>query len=314
MNRIALLGGLLVAANVAWPGCDEAGTGGAPLLAFGRTGMGAGEFSYPRALATGDDARLYIVDKAARIQCLTPTGVYVREWRTPLKDAGKPTGLCWGPDNRLYVADTHYSRVLIYDPQGALLGQFGSFGTEPGQFGLPTDVAVTRDGHVYVSEYGNTDRISKFSPCHECLLTFGGPGSGAATLRRPQALLLGADETLWVADAGNHRICHFDTQGRLLGSFGREGSGRGELHFPYGLDWLSDGTLVVTEYGNNRVQRFTPAGASLGTWGRAGRRLGELAYPWASAVLPGDQIAILDSGNNRVQVISGADPDTWRSR
>lgn len=251
----------------------------------------------------GPDDLLYVVDKAARIQGFDANGRHVREWRTPEWSAGKPTGLGAGPDGRIYVADTHYARVLIYTPVGELVGTFGEHGTGPGQFIFPTDVVVAGDGGLYVAEYGGNDRISRFTGDLQYEFSFGGPDSGAARLQRPQSLLLDADGTLWVADACNHRICHFAADGALLASFGASGAAPGDLRFPYGLDWLPDGTLVVAEYGNNRLQRFDRRGRSLGTWGRAGRRVGELAYPWAVVTGPQDRLFVLDSGNNRVQVL-----------
>ncbi|MGD8450621.1 MAG: hypothetical protein PVJ57_02285 [Phycisphaerae bacterium] len=294
--------------------CDgqSAGAGGTPLLVFGRTGVGPGEFTYPRAGVAATDGRFYVVDKAARIQCYTGEGEFVLEWRMPESQAGKPTGLGIDAAGTVYAADTHYARVVVFDAEGRELARFGTFGEGPGQFRLPTDVAVDRQGAIYVSEYGGNDRISKFSPDREYLFSFGGPDAGEATLRRPQSLVFDNDGTLWVTDAGNHRVCHFDADGRFLGSFGTPGDGVGELRFPYGLDFLSDGTLVVTEFGNNRLQRFDRQGHSLGTWGSAGRKPGELAYPWAAVVVPEDRIVIVDSGNNRMQVIAGGRADTWR--
>jgi DNA-binding beta-propeller fold protein YncE len=273
--------------------------------------MGPGEFNYPRAAAIDAGGLLYVVDKAGRIQVLTQAGEFVRAWRMPEIDAGKPTGLGIAPDGTLYAADTHYARVMYFSPLGERLGQFGTLGDGPGQFRLPTDVAIDRDGFIYVSEYGGNDRISKFSPQRQYLFSFGGRDAGEASLERPQALLLGPDRTLWVADACNHRVCHFGADGQLLGAFGRPGHKVGELWFPYSLDLLSDGTLLVCEYGNNRVQRFDPAGRSLGVWGAAGRALGQLAYPWALVVGADDHVLIIDSGNNRVQVIAGLATRTW---
>jgi DNA-binding beta-propeller fold protein YncE len=294
--------------------CEDQGDRRVPGLefVFGSTGMGPGEFSYPRALARGAEGCFYVVDKAARIQCFTPDGEFKFDWRMPAYKAGKPTGLGVGPDGRIYAADTHYFRVVVFEANGTRVGAFGSQGTGPGQFILPTDVAVTSAGEIYVAEYGGNDRISKFSPDREYLFSFGGPEAGPARLQRPQALHLAGDGTLWVADACNHRICHFSAEGELLGAFGRSGSDLGELRFPYGLDQLSDGTFIVCEYGNNRLQRFTPSGQSLGVWGEAGRRRGQLAYPWAAAVGPDDRILLLDSGNNRVQVLRGRAAVTWR--
>lgn len=282
-------------------------------LTFGQTGLGPGEFSYPRAAVFGPSQRLYVVDKAARVQCFTPAGGFVLEWRMPEWDAGKPTGLGVGPDGRIYVADTHYARIIIFEPDGRLVAQFGTHGDGPGQFMLPTDVAVDEGGYIYVSEYGGNDRISKFSPEREYLFSFGRPGAGPGELQRPQSLLLDDDNTLWFADACNHRICRFTRDGQFVSAFGESGTGIGQMRFPYGIDRLSDGTLVVCEYGNNRLQRFDRTGCSLGVWGRPGRRVGELAYPWALAVGPQDRIFVVDSGNNRIQVIDALRPGTWRT-
>ena len=287
------------------------------MLVFGRTGMGPGEFSYPRAAVASPDGDLYVVDKTGRIQCFRSDGRFSHQWRMPDTAAGKPTGLGGGPSDLsatawvLYAPDTHYGRVLLFEPDGTHLGEFGSFGTGPGQFRLPTDVAIDRNGFIYVSEYGGNDRISRFSPRREYQFSFGGPDAGEAALMRPQSLLAAPDGTIWVADAGHHRICHFGPDGTFLGSFGRLGRAAGELKFPYNIERLSDGTLAVCEYGNNRIQRFDTAGRSLGTWGGAGRRPGELAYPWALAVGDGDRLFIIDSGNNRVQVIEGLGSRTW---
>jgi sugar lactone lactonase YvrE len=275
---------------------------------FGRTGLGPGEFSYPRAAAFGADGRLFVVDKSARIQCFDPQGTHLRDWHTPVWEAGKPTGLGIGPDGRVYVADTHYSRVLIYEPDGRMVAEFGTRGEGPGQFVLPTDVAVDAEGFIYVGEYSGNDRISKFAPDHTYLFSFADRDAGQ--VQRPQCLLFGPDGVLWVADACNHRICRYARDGSFLGAFGQNGTGLGELRFPYGMDWLPDGTLLVTEYGNNRLQRFTREGESLGVWGRAGRGVGELAYPWA-VVTWGSRAYVVDSGNNRLQVL---DVDAARFR
>jgi DNA-binding beta-propeller fold protein YncE len=284
-----------------------------PRLIFGRTGAGPGEFNYPRAALLTPDGLLFTVDKGGgRVQCLQTDGAFVRDWRMPDTSAGRPTGLGLAPDGRLFIADTHYARIMIFDQQGHHLGAFGEWGEGPGQFHLPTDVAIDTDGTIYVSEYGGDDRISKFSPDQRWLLSFGGQDAGEARLSRPQTILIAPDHTLWVADACNHRICRFDADGRLLASFGRLGAGRGELRFPYSLDLLSDGTLIVCEYGNNRLQRFTPDGRSLGTWGTPGRDAGQLAYPWAVSIGPDDGVFVIDSGNNRVQVIDGRDAANWR--
>ncbi len=322
-QRVARIGvvvvGMLLAAGLG--GCSQP-PAEEPEFVFGRTGMGPLEFNYPRAAVIAPGGLLYVVDKAGRIQCFSQKGEFERVWRTPEIDKGKPTGLGCGPDGRIYAADTHYSRVLVYEPDGTLVRMFGEFGDGPGQFRLPTDVAVNAKGEIYVSEYGGNDRVSKFTPDWKFITSFGGSAYASSTMPdaptgslatqpaeaamvRPQAILVAPDQTLWIADSCNHRICHFDADGKLLGTFGKLGRESGELNFPYNIDRLSDGTLLVCEYGNNRIQRFSAAGKPLGFWGRTGRHPGELAYPWALAIGQRDRVFVVDSGNNRVQVVDG---------
>lgn len=297
---------------LAFAGCgapQEPGTN-PPDMIFGRTGHGRLEFNYPRAAEFIND-KLYVVDKGGRFQCVRADATYVTAWRAPQITAGKPTGLGIAPDGRVFAADTHYHRVLVFSPQGEELARFGEPGHGDGQFRLPTDVAIAANGDIYVSEYGGNDRISVYSPSFEFRFSFGNPGAEEGEFQRPQSIIFGAAGDLWVADAANHRICRFTPAGEFLAAFGTPGRGAGELWFPYSVDELSDGTLVVAEYGNNRVQRLTKNGESLGVWGAAGRRPGQLAYPWAAAVGPDDQVFVLDSGNNRVQVIAGRSRATW---
>lgn len=294
-----------------------------------------GQFSYPRAI-DADGAHLWVVDKAARVQQIDPTtgraGVW---WRMPDFDLGKPTGLTVAPAARadgslveaLYVADTHYHRVMVYaipesmpdapkEIEPEVLAEFGSFGEEPGQFIYPTDVAVlmSDDGacieRIYVSEYGGNDRISVFDAEHRFLFAIGHPGEGqdpaAAEFARPQSIAIDTHRReLLVTDACNHRLGRFTLDGELLGWIGAPTPAPDaavRFDFPYGLVLLADSTVLVTEFGGSRVQQIDPArGVSLRAFGHAGRGEHEVATPWASAVI-GRETYLLDSGNNRILV------------
>jgi DNA-binding beta-propeller fold protein YncE len=269
---------------------------------IGDQGLGPGQFYNPRAMATGPDGAVYVVDKTARIQRFSPEGEYEISWRTPEWQKGKPTGLTVDSHNRVLVADTHYHRVLIYDRDGGEIARFGSEGDGAGQFQLPTDVEVDSDGYLYVGEYGGNDRISKYTPDYQFVTSFGGPDAGEASLQRPQAIKIDGQNVLWVADALHHRICRFSRDGKFLSSFGTAGDRPGQLKYPYDLALCPDGTLLVCEYGNNRVQRFDAGGKSLEIWGAAGRRPGELASPWGMALGKDHRVYVVDYLNHRVQM------------
>jgi ABC-type Fe3+ transport system permease subunit/DNA-binding beta-propeller fold protein YncE len=295
----------IIAAGVL-TGCDKTPTQrGEPnvLNAFGQTGQGPAEFVYPRAIDLNSDGSLFVVDKTGRIQRLSPEGGFLGCIKMPLIEAGKPTGLTVAPSGNLYVADTHYHRVVIFSPEGKLIDEFGKFGEGDGCFIYPTDVAFSPDSRIFVSEYGGNDRVSVFTKQGDFLFCFGSPGSGSGQFARPSALCVdSARKCLYVADACNHRIAVYDLEGDLLEYIGSVGVSTGQFRYPYDLALLDDGTLVVCEYGNNRLQLFGPDHKSLAVCGRPGRQSGQLAYPWGVAVNAQHRAFIVDAGNNRIQV------------
>ncbi len=290
-------------------GCDDAGTAGAHvtvLKCFGGSGRAPAQFIYPRALTVAPDDTFFVVDKAARVQRLTEDGKSLGEWTMPEFQTGKPIGLYCSPDKKLYVADTHYHRVMVYAFDGKLLNKFGSFGKDPGQFIYPTDVDIAPDGRIFVSEYGGNDRINIFSPEGKFLKSFGSLGDAKDQFSRPSAICIDPKRnTLYVADACNHRIVLYNLEGKWLAMFGAPGQLPGQMRYPYDVNLLGDGSLVVAEYGNNRIQRFSPDGTALGVGGGAGREPGDVLYPWGVAADSRNRLIIVDSGNNRIQVWKG---------
>lgn len=307
-RRAPLAALVLLALCMVLPGCARDDTKPDQLVpalrTFGSPGIALGQFSYPRAIAADcKNKYIYVIDKTARVQRFGFDGEPQLFWNMPAKSNGKPTGVSVAPDGRIFVADTHYFRVVVYDNEGHELQQFGSYGEEPGQFIYTTDIAFAPNGNLYVSEYGGHDRIQVFDADGKYLFEFGSPGSEPGQFTRPQSLAFSNDGTeLFVADACNHRIQVFTLDGTFKRIISKLGRGLGEVAYPYGIIVLADDSLLVNEFGNNRVQRFSADGEPLGLWGTSGRGPGQLQYPWSSAVCDGE-LFILDSGNNRVQVM-----------
>ena len=111
-------------------------------------------------MAIDRDDRLYIVDMTARIQVFNTDGDFLRYWQTPDHEHGKPTGISIANNGNVLVADTHYYQVLIYSPDGKLLKKMGGVKSEkPGEFGLVTCAVEDAQNNMYVSEYGEYDRM-----------------------------------------------------------------------------------------------------------------------------------------------------------
>ena len=100
-------------------------------------------------------------------------------------DTRKPPPLC----RRM----TNQDQVLVYDADTLkLLRKIGTAGqkhtlTTPGDFAKPTDVAVDKDGNIYVTDTLN-DRVEIFDADGKFISTFGKNGDGPDTSPGPRAL------------------------------------------------------------------------------------------------------------------------------
>ena len=282
---------------------------GRPIATFGEQGVIPGRLQKPRAMAVDGDNNIYIVDMTARIQVFDRKGRYLRGWQTPESQNGRPTGLSIDRDGNLLVADTHYYRVLTYTPQGELLTERtlgGTLGHAPGEFGLVTDAVQDSKGNYYVAEYGEYDRIQKFSSAGEFQFQWGGHGEALGQFIRPQNLAIDEQDHIWVADACNHRIQVFDATGseaKLVRHWGIEGNAPGQLKYPYDLTLDGKGHVYVCEFGNHRIQKLTLEGELVGLWGNVGRDPGQLHNPWAMVRNSRGRIFVLDTYNHRVQIL-----------
>lgn len=305
--------GLAAAASIGLglPGCtDRSGsTEGklVPDLVWGRLGLADGRFQKPRAMTIDAQDRLFIVDKTGRVQVFDTDGKFLRLWNTPAIEMGKPTGLGINRDGLVMVADTHYFRILFYTPEGTLLEDKtigGKHGPKIGEFAFVTDVVQDRNGNYFISEYGEFDRIQKYSADGEFICRFGESGDQPLQFSRPQSLAVDSQNRLWITDACNHRIqvvrCEED-QAEVIQVIGQQGSERGELRYPYGMWLAGDDDVYVVEYGNHRIQRWNLEGRSLGVWGSVGKQPGQFQQPWALVQDSEGRTYILDTGNERVQ-------------
>jgi sugar lactone lactonase YvrE len=280
---------------------------GVDVLVWGKLGLADGRFQKPRAMVIDSNDCLYIVDKTGRIQVFDADGNFLRKWHTPAITNGKPTGLGINRENQLMVADTHYFRILFYTLEGVPLPEKtigGTNGPNIGQFAFVTDVLQDRQGNYFISEYGEFDRIQKYSADGKFVCRFGETGNGPLQFSRPQSMVLDSEDNLWISDACNHRIqvvrCESERP-ELVRILGRQGSAPGEFQYPYGIHLGIDNFLYVAEFGNHRIQKLDLLGVPVAQWGAPGRNPGQLDQPWTLAQDSLGRLHVLDSANNRVQ-------------
>jgi hypothetical protein len=144
----------------------------------------------------------------------------------------RPHAACIGADDCLYCVDDFAHAVRKYAPDGTLLmtigpaGSISETGFVPNDFlsvkrggppyNLPTSIAVSSAGEIYITDgYGNS-RVHKFSPDGELLLSWGEPGGGPGQFRLPHGICVDRGGRVYVGDRMNCRIQVFTPTGEFL--------------------------------------------------------------------------------------------------
>ncbi|CAN5222957.1 NHL repeat-containing protein [soil metagenome] len=297
-----------IAVGLLSAGCTRRDAGTAEdVQIIGTLGRQPGQFSQPRAVTITKRGTLVAIDRTGRMQTFSlASGEFIKQWFLPDYANGTPTGISTDPiDDTLWVADTHYGRVLHYNEDGTLLGKFGELGEGPGKFVFITDVVADPDGKtIWITDYGIKNRVIQFTRDGEYISEWGPEPYHNDELDRPSAVLLSPDaKSIYVVDTGNDRINIYDRAGNRIGRFGDAGSAPGQLKFPQDITLAPDNTLYIVEYGNSRISHFTLDGKFLGVWGHPGNKAGELFTPWGLAAAPTGELVIADRMNQRLQML-----------
>ncbi len=169
-------------------------------------------------------------------------------------------------------------------------------GTE-GTLSLPSDVAVSQDGRIYVVDSGH-HRVAAFDHGGKPLFSVGQPGAGSGQFRNPVGIGVDVNGWFYVADKDNHRIQVFDGDGRWQRSFAVTAQGKPAAPIDVAPD--RQGRLYVTT-NNHWVLVYDAHGKRLHQWGGEGSNQGEFRYPATVAVDTQGAIYVVDALNARVQ-------------
>ncbi len=221
-----------------------------------------------------------------------------------------PEALAFAPDGDLYVADQFSHVVQRFTPGGRFLGQWGSFGSGPGQFGAVDGLAVDAAGDVYVLD-STHDRVERFTSSGRLLGEWGQPGRalgefdfgpGFGPDKPPGGGLAVGGGYVYVSDSAANRVVSFRLDGSHPVLWGRPGSALGEFSSPRGLA-VAGGVVYVADEGNHRVQALALDGRPLYAEGSFGEGPGQFVNPFGVAV-HGGRVYVVDDNNNRLVVLT----------
>ncbi|NJN19671.1 MAG: TIGR03663 family protein [Oscillochloris sp.] len=260
------------------------GSDGELIRTLGGFGNQSGQFYEPRGLAVDAQGNLYVADTwNARIVKFDPEGRVLASWGSGDQDladgriatitdgtiAGNqanPLGL-FGPrgvavDNQgnVYIADTGNKRIVVTDSEGNYLYQWGSAGTELGQFNEPTNVAVDAQGQVYVADTWN-GRVQIFGPDGSGqvgpipIITWNVAGWRPNTYDDP-SIASSPEGDVYVSVPSRQQVVAANMRGDTLLRWGGGGNDLASLNAPSGMAIAPDGSVWVADRTSRQVLRF----------------------------------------------------------
>ena len=180
------------------------------LSKWGEAGNGDGQFNGPSGLAFDSQDNLFIVDSANnRVQKFSKEGNFLAKWGQSGNGEGEfnlPWGIDIDKEDNVYIADWRNNRVQKFAPDGQYLMIIGTpgkwtprrpnhqeiYAAPDGELSRPADVAVDKDGDIWVTDNRN-DRVEVFGPDGSFLLTI----AGDATLTKMGIDQLDANTEMW---------------------------------------------------------------------------------------------------------------------
>lgn len=200
---------------------------GSLVKIIGSAGSNGAKFNYPQGIDVDEDGNIYVVDSNnGRVAIFSPDG----NLKETFGSIGGYPDAFYTPKgifvtDKIYTCNTRNHRLSVFDKNThELIGSFGDLGDdaldlEQGslnyRFRLPTDVAVSEDGAIYVvdSKHGEIKILNQNG---EFVKRFGENGSDEGQLNLPEGIALDKDGNVFVCDAMNGRIQKFDPEGNFL--------------------------------------------------------------------------------------------------
>lgn len=209
------------------------------------------------------------------IQIYTAAGKFVRALDVHV---GTAHFMRFDPAGKLWITDVKEHVVTQLTLDGKILRTLGTrnaAGVDAAHFNKPTDVAVTPEGDIYISDgYGN-NRVVQFDKDGRYVRAWGELGTGPGQFSLPHSIVVDRQGRLYVADRNNARIQVFDAQGRFLDQWTN-------ILVPWGLwltkegdlwacgsspmGWRPEDKLLSCPPKDQIAVRFSPAGRVLQIW------------------------------------------------
>jgi DNA-binding beta-propeller fold protein YncE len=240
-------------------------------------------WTMPAAAVTVDsEDRVYCFNRSPEhpVVVFDREGNYLHSWGAGL--FAFPHTIRADARDNLWLVDREHGQMLYFSRAGELLRTIGTrghrsdTGVDPsdrsssaylkvthggGPFNLPTDIALTPAGEIFVTDgYGNA-RVHKFAADGTHLLSWGEPGTAPGQFRLPHGVWIDRRGRVLVCDRENDRVQAFDQAGTLLGIWPTRLIGPAVFYVD------AQDVVYIPEHNGGLISVLTLEGEPLAQWG-----------------------------------------------
>lgn len=264
------------------------------MRSIGTRGTDPGQIMLPNDVAVDSHGNIYVSDSKG-VTKFDAGGQFLMVIDTA--DVKIAHGIAVGSADQLYVTGAG-PQVFVFDAKGNKTGTVGTPGKEPGQLANPVDVAVGKDGSIYVADVQN-HRVEKYDAAGKHLMSIDPKGD----FRAPRCLAIGPKGQIYVGMGDDFLVNQFSPEGKPLASFGHSQVTE-NLWRTGGIAVDGEGKIYVTQSVSHVLQAFTASDKPTLAW-----EYGQLGTPPVGFNTPlgmdikGKDLYLVDQANNLVQVL-----------
>jgi DNA-binding beta-propeller fold protein YncE len=176
------------------------------------------KFDEVRGIAVDAADNVYVFTSGSPpVQVYDADGKFLRGWGQDVIKS--PHQIRIDPAGKVWVADMGRHIVQQYTPEGKLLRTLGTPdrpGADKLHFNFPTDMAVTPQGDIFVTDGYANARIVHFDRDGKYIKEWGELGAKPGQFSIPHSIGIDSKGRLYVADRNNVRIQVFEQTGKLV--------------------------------------------------------------------------------------------------